>query len=119
MRKTKRKQAWKKRRRKGGGVPRHATRRPARRRKRVSVGERRRPRRAVGARAFPAGIAKFGREGGCTATIIIVERAGRRVDKVLNTVKVPSGGAGSGHRAAGGGRLGPGGGRGSGEVPRP
>jgi DNA-binding HxlR family transcriptional regulator len=119
MRKIKSKQARKKRWRKGGHAPRQATRRPARRRKRGSVGDRRRPRRAVGARAFPAGIAKLGREGGCAATIIIVERAGRGGDKVLNTVKVPSGGAGSWQRTAGGGRLAPRGGRGSGGVPRP
>jgi DNA-binding HxlR family transcriptional regulator len=119
MRKIKSKQARKKRRRKGGHAPRQATRRPARRRKRGSVGERRRARRAAGPRAFPAGIAKLGREGGCAATIIIVERAGRGSDAVCNTVKVPSGGTGSGQRAAGGGRPAPGGGRGSGEVPRP
>ena len=113
------KHARKKRPRKGGGAPRQATRRSARRRKRESVGERLWPRRAVGPRAFPAGIAKLGREGGCAATIIIVERAGRRVDKVLNTVKVPSGETGSGQRTAGGARLALGGGRGSGEVARP
>jgi len=113
------KHARKKGLRKGGGVPRQATRRPARRRKRGSVGDRRRPRRAAGARAFPAGISKLGREEGCAAAVIIVERAGRRVDKVLNTVKVPSGETGSGQRTAGGGRLAPGGGRGYGGVPRP
>jgi len=111
--------ARKKRRQKGGGVPRQATRRPARRRRRGAVGERRRPRRAVGARAFPPGMSKLGREGGCAATIIIAERVGRRVDTVRNSVKIPSGETGSGQRTAGSGRLGPRGGRGSGEVPRP
>jgi DNA-binding HxlR family transcriptional regulator len=113
------KQTRKKRRRKGGGAPRQASRRPARRRKRESVGERRRPRRAVGREAFPPGMLKFGREGGCAATIIIVERAARGVDTVRNTVKVPSGGAGSGQRSVGGRGPAPGRGRGSGEVPRP
>ncbi len=113
------KQALEKRRRRGGGVPRQATRHRARRRKRKSVGERRRPRRAVGSRAFPAGIAKFGREGGCAATIIIVEHVGRRVEKVINMVKVPSGERGARERTARGRRLAPGSGRGSGEVPRP
>ncbi len=119
MRKVGSKQARKKRRQKGGGAPRQTTRRPARRRKQESAGERRPPRRAARAGAFPAGTAKLGREGGCAATIIIVERAGRRVDKVINIVKVPPGATGSGQRTAGGRRVAPGSGRGAGEVPRP
>ena len=79
--------------RKSGKTP---PRQPHRRAPTSASKRKHRPKRAVPAQAPRVRVAQPGRNEGCSATLVVAERVGRRLDRVLSRVELPSGSTGGG-----------------------